>query len=316
MGTRDAVPDGDAVGVALVLVSAAGFGTLAVLGEYAFAAGLNIPSVLALRFGAASVVLWPLLLASRSTDALRLRGRTLGFAVALGLLGYTGQSALFFWGLEYLTAGMTTLVLYTYPVFVLVLSRVALGESLTARRVLAVPLALGGVVLVAGADPAGVDPVGVVIVLGSAVVYSGYITVSRVALDDTDGLVLAGYVAPAATLSFLAYGSATGSLSAPATVHGWLVVAGIAVLATALPMVTFFAGVSRVGASRAGLLSTLEPVVAVALGAVLLAEPVTVVTLAGGVVSMLVLNVSLTTAVEETRSRSKMARRSLPVIAP
>lgn len=127
MGIRDAALGEDAVGV--VLVSAAGFGTLAVLGEYAFAAGLNIPSVLALRFGAASVVLWPLLLASRSTDALRLRGRTLGFALALGLLGYTGQSALFFWGLEYLTAGMTTLVLYTYPVFVLVLSRVALGEA-------------------------------------------------------------------------------------------------------------------------------------------------------------------------------------------
>lgn len=282
MTDREPASDGDGVGVAAVLVSATGFGTLAVLGEFAFAGGANIPTVLALRFGLAAAVLWPLLLATRSQSALRLRGRTLCVALVMGFVGYTGQSALFFWGLTYMTAGITTLVLYTYPVFVLVLSWAVLGESLTFRRALAVPLALGGIALVAGVDPTGVDPVGVLVVLGSATVYSGYITVSRIALDETDGLVLAGYVTPAAATSFLLYGTATGSLELPVGLDTWLVVVAIAVLATVVPVATFFAGVRRVGASRAGLLSTFEPVVAVALGVVLLDEPLTLVTLVGG----------------------------------
>ncbi|MFC7153901.1 DMT family transporter [Halomarina halobia] len=286
MSPRDGVLDDETVGTALVVSSAVGFGTLAVLGEYAFAAGLNVVSVLALRFSLAAALIWPPLafVRRRAGDlaSLRLRGRTLAIAVLLGLVGYTGQSALFFLGLRYLTAGMTTIVLYTYPVFVLLLSTTVLGEPLTRRDLLALPLALGGVVLITGADPAGVDPTGVLIVLGGAVVYSLYIVVGRVALDSTDGAVLSAYVMPAAAVSFLAVGSASGQLSLPTSQLGWAAVLGIAVLATVIPVSTFFLGLRRVGPSRAGIVSTVEPAVAVALGAVLLDEPVTLVTLVGG----------------------------------
>ncbi|WP_254546029.1 EamA family transporter [Halomarina pelagica] len=287
MSPCDGVLDDETVGAALVTCSAVGFGTLAVLGEYAFAAGLNVASVLALRFSIATALVWPLLLVARSRAgdlaSLRLRGRTLAIAVLLGLVGYTGQSALFFLGLRYLTAGMTTIVLYTYPVFVLLLSATVLDESLTRRDLVALPLALGGVLLVTGADPAGVDPTGVLIVLGSAVVYSLYIVVSRVALDATDGVVLSAYVMPAAALSFLALGGATGRLALPESRLGWAAVLGIAVLATVLPVSTFFLGLRRIGPSRTGIVSTVEPAVAVALGALLLDEPVTLATLVGGV---------------------------------
>ncbi|MFC6834902.1 EamA family transporter [Halomarina ordinaria] len=286
MATREEVSGGETLGVALVVLSAVGFGTLAVLGEYAFAAGLNVTSVLALRFSIAAAVVWPVLFVARARsgdlDSLRLRGRTLVAAVLLGLVGYTGQSALFFLGLERLTAGMTTIVLYTYPVFVLALSVTLLGESLDARDALALPLSLGGVLLITGADPAGVDPRGVFTVLGAAAVYSVYIVVGRVALDSTDGVVLSAYVMPAAALSFLTFGTATGRLALPESALGWAAAVGIAVLATALAVSTFFAGLRRIGASRAGIVSTVEPAVAVVLGAFLLGEPVTVVTVVGG----------------------------------
>jgi len=48
----------DRIGTALVLISAAGFGTLGVLGELAAAAGLSIPTVLAFRFLLATLVVW------------------------------------------------------------------------------------------------------------------------------------------------------------------------------------------------------------------------------------------------------------------
>lgn len=264
----------------LVLLSAAGFGTLGVLGKYATGAGLSIPTVLAARFALATLLLWPVLAATG--DLRPLRGRHLLVAVALGAAGYATMSGLYFVGLDYMTAGLVGIVLYTYPVVVTAMAAVALDEPVTPRRVVAVGLAVGGVGLIAGADPAGADPRGVAAVLVAAVVYAAYITVGRAALSSVEPRVLTAHVLPAAAGSFLVVGSATGRLSVPTAPASWAVLVAIALLATAVPILAFFAGLSRVGAGRASVVSTVEPVVTVALGAALLDEPVTLTTLAGG----------------------------------
>lgn len=268
------------LGAALVLVSAAGFGTLGVLGKVATAAGLSIPTVLAARFSLATVLVWPAL--ALSGDLRPLRGRNLAAAVALGAGGYATMSGLYFWGLSFMTAGLVALVLYTYPVFVALMAAAALDEPATSRRVAAVGLAVAGVALVAGADPAGADPRGVAVVLGAAVVYAGYITASRATLGSVEPGVLTAHVVPAAAASFLAVGTATGRLTLPTLPAAWAVLVAIAVVATAVPILAFFAGLSRVGAGRASVLSTFEPVVTVALGAAALGEPVTATTVVGG----------------------------------
>lgn len=268
------------LGAALVLVSAAGFGTLGVLGKVATAAGLSIPTVLAARFALATLFLWPAL--ALSGDLRPLRGRDLLVAVALGAGGYAAMSGLYFWGLSFMTAGLVGIVLYTYPVLVAGMAAVALDEAVTRRRAAALGLAVGGVALIAGADPAGADPRGVAVVLGAAVVYAGYITVGRATLGSVQPRVLTAHVVPAAAASFLVFGTATGRLAVPTTSVSWAVLVAIAVLATAIPILAFFAGLSRIEAGRASVLSTVEPAVTVALGAVALGEPVTATTLVGG----------------------------------
>ena len=112
--------------------------------------------------------------------------------------------------------------------------------------------------------------------------YAGYITVSRSALTTVDPQVLTAHVLPAAAVAYLAVGTATGQLRIPATVYEWELVVAIAVVATALPIFTFFAGLRRIGASRASIVSTVEPVVTLLLGAAVLDEPITPVTMVGG----------------------------------
>ncbi len=68
----------------------------------------------------------------------------------------------------------------------------------------------------------------------------------------------------------------------PATPRGWGAIGGIAVLATVVPVLTFFAGIAKIGASRASVISTAEPGVTVGLEALVLGEPVSVVTVVGG----------------------------------
>jgi drug/metabolite transporter (DMT)-like permease len=278
-------PTRERLGIALVFASAVGFGTLGIFGIYAQRAGLSIPTVLAFRFLLAAAIVWVLLAAQGRLVVLR--GRTLAIALGLGAFGYATQSGLYFLGLEFMTAGLVAIVLYTYPAFVVILAVLTIDERLTRTLVLALVLSLGGVVLVTGANPAGASLIGVGIVLGAALAYAVYITVSRALLVTLDPLVLTAYVLPAAGITFVLIGSATGDLAIPTTPSAWTVLVCIAVFATALPVVTFFAGITYVGASRAGIISTVEPPVTVVLGAALFAEPVTTATVVGGALILL-----------------------------
>ncbi|SEQ27756.1 DMT family transporter [Natrinema salaciae] len=273
--------DDETIGIGLVLTSAIGFGTLGIFGVIAAEEGLSIPTVLALRFAIAAVVVWAVLWL-RGRFRLPSR-RVMAIAFALGAGGYAAQSGLYFVGLEFMSAGMVAIVLYTYPAFVVCLVAIGHPDRVTAILLGALGLSIGGVALITGVDPAGVDPRGVVVVLGAAFAYSLYIVVSQRALTSVDAETLTAFVLPAAAASFVVFGLGTETLSMPSSAAGWGVTLAIATVATVIPVLAFFAGIARIGASRASIISTAEPGVTVALGALVLGETVTAVTIVGGV---------------------------------
>ncbi|MEF8783864.1 MAG: DMT family transporter [Haloarculaceae archaeon] len=272
--------DDETKGILLLVASGTSFGTLGIFGKLAAGAGLSIPTVLAYRFLIGSLAFWAMLVAMGRVTFLR--GRSLGLAVLIGSGCYALQSGLYFWGLEFMTAGLVGIVVYTYPVFVLVLSALVLEEHITGYTVAALTLALGGVALITGADPAGADPRGVAVVLGAAVVYAVYYVLSHATLADVDTWPLTAHVLPAAAASFVVFGATTGQLAVPGSAFEWGVLTGLGVLGTAVPIGTFFAGLGYVGASRASIISSLEPASAVVLGLVVLGEPVAPTTVLGG----------------------------------
>jgi drug/metabolite transporter (DMT)-like permease len=271
----------DRFGTGFAIVSALGFGTLGIFGKLAADAGLSISTVLFFRFLLATVLVWGWL--GIRGDVRVLSGRNLVVGLGLGSLGYATVSALYFLALEFLTAGLTGILLYTYPIFVVTLAVVVLDEPVTRQTLVALVVAIVGVGFITGAKPTGVDPRGVAIVLLAALIYAAYIVVSRRTLSAVDSQTLTAHVVPAATVTFLLFGTVTGQLSVPTGASSWLIIAGIAVVATVVPIFAFFAGIARIGASRASIVSTVEPAATLALGALLLGEPVTFETLLGGV---------------------------------
>jgi len=268
------------IGALLILCSAVGFGTLGIFGVIAGDAGVSIPTILFLRFALASLLVWTVLWSIGEFHILD--GKNLYIGFLLGAVGYAGMSGFYFLGLEYMTAGMVAIVLYTYPALVLIMAAVFLGESVGPRRLTALITTLAGVALITGADPAAADPRGVAIVFLAAIIYASYITVSRTTLINVSAPTLSAHVMPAAAFTFLIIGLTTDTLAMPEGALAWGSILGIVVLATAIPIFAFFAGLSRIGAGPTAILSTLEPAVTVALGAVFLAEPVSGVVIIGG----------------------------------
>lgn len=158
-------------GALLVFGAAVGFGTLGIF--VAVAIDLPLSRLLPARFAVATLVVAGLVLV-RGWAFPRSR-REWTTTLVLGVV-YTAMTVFFFRSLDFLTAGIATIVLYTYPTFVVALSATFLGEAVTARKLVALGLATGGVALVVGVGSIRVHPVGVGLALGAAAGYAVYTT--------------------------------------------------------------------------------------------------------------------------------------------
>ena len=265
---------------ALLAISALSFGTLPIFGKLAYRAGVNVQSLLALRFVIAGVVLLGVLVARRRAMP---RGFTLLGLIAMGALGYVGQSAAYFNSLRYVPAAVTSILLYTYPAIVCVLSVPLYGARINRWRGVALVLALLGSALVAGTGAhGGLRWEGVVLGLLSAVVYSAYILFGKRVMRDADALSAITIVSLSAGAAYLAFTVGTGTLTMPSGFAGWAPVVGLALVATVLGAGAFLAGLQGTDPGRASLISTLEPVSTALLAAVVFGETLGPVQLAGG----------------------------------
>jgi drug/metabolite transporter (DMT)-like permease len=192
----------DRVGLVLCLVSAAGFGSLAIFGKQAYAGGLGVVGVLVLRFVVAAPLLVGLALVARRS--LRVGWPTALRLLALGGIGYAIQATLFFNALARISAGLAALLLYLYPALVTA-GAVALGRSRLDRATVGgLALSLAGIVGVLGLPGERLDGIGVALGLASAGWYTLYILVGEYLLRGVDPLAASAYVSSGAACSFLA----------------------------------------------------------------------------------------------------------------
>lgn len=296
------------IGLLLTVLAAALFGTLGIFGKQAVAVDLSMTTLLTGRFLVATLLLWGVLL--YDDGATRLPGRVLGLELGLGVV-YAVMSLAYFESLVWLSAGVAALLLFTYPVQVTVASALLLEEPLTVPKLFALLTVTAGVALVVVGDRLLVAGAGVVLVAVASLCYTVYAMGTHAMLDVVDPLVHVAYVFLGGTITVFAYGATAGSLAVPATLDGWLVIAGVTVVGTIVPVVLFTEGLARIEASRASILSTSEPLTTVLLGVVLLDESLTV---SVGIGALLILaGVVVTSARGERLIRRRLLPRHIGV---
>ena len=268
------------VGGMLVIVSALGFGTLGIFGKLAYAQGLNPLSALVWRLGGGAIALW-LWLLLRNQWQIKLRSAIAAFL--LGAVVYAIQSVLFFCALDQASAGMTALMFYTYPAFVAFFSWVFYRKHLSSWQMKALALAFLGCLLTVDLTNQIAKPLGIILGIASGAAYALYMIGSARLLRAIPPLATAAYMLLGATVSVTLVTIIWKGLDLPSTVMAVGVVSGLAIVATALPIVTLFAGLQRLGVVPAAILSTLEPVIAVLLGILFLGEQIWFGQILGGV---------------------------------
>ncbi len=271
----------DRHGLLLCALAAAGFGAMAVLAKLAYAAGVSPLTLLAVRFALAGALLWPL--AARGGAPIRPDRRAIAGGLALGGILYATEAGLFFASLTRLDASVAALLLYCYPALVVAGAVALRRERLTRRRAGALALSLLGVALVlVGGTGVAIDPLGAGLALGAAAGYTGYILLADGLGRRLGAARLAALVCAGAAVTFTLAGASTGQLDLALSAEAWGWIAAMALLSTVVPLVAFLAGMKRVGAGRASILSTLEPPVTVLLAFVAFGERLAPWQLAGG----------------------------------
>ena len=308
------------IGALLVATAALGYASGPLLAKGVYATGTDWLALLAWRFTLAGLLTWGWLVTARGGRAAlrRLTARQAAVLIGLGMV-FAGNATTYYAAVQLAPVSLVALLLYVYPAIVAV-GAMRAGRPFEGRRAwVALGISVVGAALTIDGIETGADPIGIALATASPVIYAGYILLAGRASGERPG---ARRASPSALLAGRASGErplgSTGAVrggvsevppllaTALMMLGTWLVVAalavasgervlpgqippaawpgliGIAVFATAVAIQAFYAGVSRLGAARAALVSTLEPVFTVSLAVLLLGERLAPLQVLGG----------------------------------
>jgi drug/metabolite transporter (DMT)-like permease len=272
-------------GTAMVLGSATAFGTLAIFAKLGYASGLGTEQTLAFRFLLAAIGMVALAVVI-GQNPLRLRRNQLVTLFVLGAIVYTGQSLTYFIALRSLPASLVVLIAYIYPSLVVLAGWLFLRRSVSSWHWVALAASFAGVAMLVGGARFQLSWA-LALAIASPTIYTGYILIGERVMSSVPAVAASAVIMSGAALAFCLLAALNHELALPRNVSGWAVGVGIALFPTMIAISLFVAGLPRVGAARAALLSTWEPVVTVLLAVVILGDRLSIVQVIGGLLVML-----------------------------
>ncbi|MCB9666113.1 MAG: DMT family transporter [Alphaproteobacteria bacterium] len=268
----------DRLGLLLASGAAFGFAFKAILVKLAYPYGVDAVALLALRM-LLSLPFYVVVGLRPRPDAAPWTRQDAWKVGALGLVGYYGASLFDFQGLQYVSAGLERLVLFTYPTLTVLLGVVLLGRGWTWRQALGLGLTWVGIGAAVAHDMRAAGTVadtlqGLGLVLLSAVCYAGYLLGAAPMIARLGSRRFTASVMLVSTAAVLVHHGLTaplGDLLQPAPV--WGLALAMALFSTVLPTFMLSAAIQRIGSERAATVGSLGPILTIGLGALLLGEP-------------------------------------------
>jgi drug/metabolite transporter (DMT)-like permease len=263
---------GHGLGYALAIGQAVLFATSGVLARYSYGTGLSPQQVTALRFfGTFAIVA----VALAVTQHRFLSRQPLVYMQ--GVL-FAAANYLYMFAVNELSAGLATVIFFAYPAVVAVLAVPMYRERLTRRTVIAIVLALGGIVLISGILTGGVgqlSPLGLVYAIAGMIGIGVYALLGQKTVAGDHPLTITATVTLISSLiAVVAFPTALPALGVMSA-QQWVLAGAIAVFSAALPVMMQLAAIRRIGATKASLIGILETPVALLFAYLALGETLT-----------------------------------------
>lgn len=264
-------------GFIYVALSAFMYATMPVLGKYAYSSGLKPDQVIFLRYGFAFLIL-----AVYLTTVKRIAPVSKSPLVWLQGCIFIIGSLCYFFALRLLPVSLITIILFSYPALVSLLSIVIYQEKLGPGHFASVMLAIAGTVLVAGLGThhMQISAIGVFLAAATALCYTVFCLLGQKTTDGSSPLILTASISFAGILIVLLVFHSPGFLLNLNLLQLSIGLA-LGLVDTVLAVTFYLKGIQLIGAARASLVSILEPVLTVMLAVLLLHEQLTALQLTG-----------------------------------
>ena len=266
---------------ASILAAAALWGIIGLWNRNLMAGGLSPTGIVVVRnFG--GMLLLAALFALRDRSVFRVERAHLKYFFGTGVVSVLLFTVCYFTCQKLCSLAVASILLYTAPSFVVVLSALLWKEPVTKKKLMALALTLVGCACVCGVFSGGLSVTvpGILLGLGAGFFYALYSIFGRYALAHYSSMTVTVW-------TFLFAGPASLVLLRPADVkaltepHMWVLAVGLVVFSTVLPYILYTRGLARVEPGRAAIMASLEPVVASLAGVLAFGEPMGLLTLAG-----------------------------------
>ena len=246
------------------------------------AQGAAIESILFFRYAIAVLVLGCYLLIRRGF--VKLSMQQVGVLLALGVL-YTMSSLLLFESYQYIASGLATTLVFLYPVIV-ALIMVFLGVVPSWPVWLAITATFGGVIMMTQGEAGHtIDPLGVILSIGSAISYSLFIVIinrnRKIADISNTLLTFATLCVGAIIFPVKMLLSDVTMMNGIEGVGSWFNLLGLAILPTIVSTATLALATRNIGAPKASVLGVFEPITAMLVGTLMFGEPLTMSIIVG-----------------------------------
>lgn len=238
--------------------------------------GVSVDSILFFRYGIAVLILGAILLFDR--QSFKISWRQAGVLLVLGLL-YTSSSICLFEAYKYIPSGLATTLIFLYPVLV-ALIMVFLRVVPSWQVWLAIVATFVGVIIMTQGDSSQeINPIGVLLSLGSALVYALFIVIINRSktISTISNSLLTFYALMVGAVVFLTRISLSGRevMAGIDTSLDWLNIVGLAILPTIVSTATLAVATRRIGATKASVLGVFEPITAILVGTLIFGEALT-----------------------------------------
>lgn len=277
--TQKSIPAGASLSI---LLAAALWGVIGIWNRTLMAAGLSPTTIVVVRnFG--GMLLLSAIFAVKDPGVFRVRREHLKYFFGTGIISVVLFTCCYFTCQRVCSLAVASILLYTAPSFVVVLSAVLWKDPITKRKLLALLLTLAGCACVCGVFAGGlrVTAGGVLLGLGAGFFYALYSIFGRYALAHYDSMTVTVWTflfAGPASLVLLKPAELRAAFSVPLS---WVMAVCLVVFSTVLPYIFYTRGLARVESGAASIMASLEPVVAALVGVTVFGEPMSLMTAAG-----------------------------------
>lgn len=258
-------------GIMQIVLGSIGFGFLGLFGKWAFAYDLNVGELLSFRFALAALILWIFFVLFRPS-LIKLSLKQIGISVGLGILGYAVFATLYFTAIKGVTVALAALLLYTYPFWVTLLNHYFFGARMKSSEWICLFAALLGLVILLWGQIEIRSWAAVIAGLGSGITYAIYVIFSGRLQKNITPITSSLYVITAAAIALWVYHHPSLEKLKFMNPNQFLVILGMAVFATILPMTLVLASLQKLKSNEVSLLSMVEPVTASLAALVFLGE--------------------------------------------